>query len=74
MLAWAECNGYIMAALPELERERKKLPRQYIANVCYTIAGEDFAKWVNNRVEERNAKMTKLQDTIELDAEIAAIY
>ena len=56
MLDWACMHGYVLAALPELERERKKLPRSYIANVCNTIEGESFSKWVNKRVEERHNK------------------
>ena len=46
----------------------------YIANVCYTIVGERFAKWVDNRVKERNEKRQKEIDFIELDPDIAAIY
>ena len=47
---------------------------RYIANVCNTIAGERFAKWVDNRVKERNEKRQKEIDFIELDPEIAAVY
>ena len=31
--------GYIMNAFPLEEKEREKLPRQYIINVIYTLAG-----------------------------------
>jgi hypothetical protein len=40
----------VMMALPLLERERLKLPRGYIANVIYTIVGEDFKNQVDLRV------------------------
>ena len=74
MLDWAMMDGYVMAALPEVERERKKLPRSYIANVIYTIAGERFSKWVDKRVEERHEKRQEEQDYIELDPEISEVY
>ena len=35
-------NGSVMRALPESKDEVLKLPRAYIANVVYTLAGDDF--------------------------------
>ena len=35
----------------------EKLPRQYIANVIYTIAGNAFAKWVEAQMRKRNDKI-----------------
>ena len=35
-------NGQSLLALPEVEKEVLKLPRAYIANVIYTIVGEEF--------------------------------
>lgn len=43
MLQWAKTRPEnIMEALPMIEREVMKLPRAYIANVIFTIAGEAF--------------------------------
>ena len=44
----------VMKALPDLERERLRLPREYIANVIYTLVGDKFKQWVTTRIEARN--------------------
>ena len=46
-----------MQALP-VEREIKKLSKQYIANVIYTIVGAGFIEWVEDRVRSRNERVT----------------
>ena len=56
ILEYAADYPEVMRALPILERERLKLPRQYIANVIYTIIGEPFKAWVAQRVDERHEK------------------
>ena len=48
----------VKKALPE-ERELRKMPRQYICNVIYTLVGEPFAKWVSKGCTERNENFTK---------------
>jgi hypothetical protein len=57
MLELAEHYPEVMAALPELERERKKLPRDYISNVLYSIVGTPFRSWVEQGIEERNRRL-----------------
>ena len=47
MLDYAARSIQVMNCLPSLEREIKKLPRAYIANVIYTCLGEPFKVWVN---------------------------
>ena len=77
MLDWAKAykEGMAMIALPAVEKEIEKLPRAYIANCIYTMAGEDFADWGKRRVEVRNEKVTQQKDlAIKMDPEIAAIY
>jgi len=32
---------------PQEERERDRLPRDYVANVIYTVVGQPFQQWVN---------------------------
>ena len=48
-----------MEFLPKTEREIEKLPRAYIANVCYTVAGEDFKTWTNEKIAARNQKIVE---------------
>ena len=35
-------NGAALKALPMIEKEVHKMPKSYIANVIYTIAGDPF--------------------------------
>ena len=64
-----------MKSLPIEEKECEKLPRQYIANVIYTVIGDPFQKWVNEQVQARHAKMTKEHRTeVDMDPEIEAIF
>lgn len=74
-MKWAETRPEnVMKALPVVKRERDKLPRAYLANVIFTIAGEPFVKWIEKQVNERNAKLLREADMIEMDSQIAAIY
>ena len=41
-----------MMYLPEAYKEIEKLPRSYVANVAYTVIGDDFKKWVDDIIEE----------------------
>jgi len=54
MLAYAETRPEVMEALPIVQRERVKLSRPYLANVIYTIVGEPFKSWVEQRVNQRH--------------------
>ena len=47
MLDYGAMYPEVMKALPIVEKETKKMPRQYIANIIYTIVAEPFYKWVN---------------------------
>ena len=56
--------------LPE-EKERFKLPKQWVVNITYTMAGEDFADWVKQAIEERNHKLTVEKDLmINIDPDV----
>ena len=58
-----------------IEKEVEKLPRQYIANVIYTVVGQPFAVWVKSQMEKRNDKIKAEQDMlIDMDPEIAEIF
>ena len=68
-------NGKVLKALPEVEKETLKMPRSYICNVIYTIIGDEFQKWADKRIDERNEKVVKEKDmAINMDPQIAAIF
>ena len=77
ILEWAgqHNNGAALRALPSVRAEVEKLPRQYIANVIYTIAGEPFKEWCQEQIEARNRLRTQEHDMIiDMDPEIAKIF
>ena len=75
MLGWAASRPEnVMKALPIVQRETDKLPRAYIANVIFTMTGEAFVKWVEKQVNDRNAKIAREANMIEMDSQITAIY
>ena len=50
----------------------KKLPKQWIANVCHTLLGVIFSNWVREQVDERNKNLLfKNNELIDIDPEIA---
>ena len=55
--------------------EMKKLPKQWIANVGYSILGDTFAGWVKQQIEQRNDKLqVKGSLHIAIDPEVAAAF
>ena len=50
------------------------LPRAYLANIIYTLVGEPFKQWVEQRVNNRHDQRRQDQSLIEMDSEIAAIF
>ena len=48
----------VVNALPPI-KEIRKMPRQYIVNVMYTLLKEPFKKWVLERCEARNENFTQ---------------
>jgi hypothetical protein len=74
LLQYATRFPKVMEALPIVQKEVKKLPRQYIGNVIFTLVGEPFRQWVLERVESRNERCTVDDGAIEMDPEIAAIF
>ena len=58
-----------------IEKEMDKLPKGWIANVAYTLVGDDFATWIMNQVDARNLKIAQDRNLmINLDPEIAAAF
>jgi len=74
-LNFAKDYPEVMKAFPSVEKERKKLPRQYIINVIYTLVGQPFRDWVYRLVDNRHESVVDKRDmNIVMDPEIAAIY
>jgi len=75
MLRFAKTYPEVRQYLPAEKREVKKLPRDYISTVLYSIIGTPFAAWVERRIEDRNEKIAEEQDlNAELDPDVYAAY
>ena len=60
-----------MEYLPEEESELKKLPREFLGNVLYSVIGDRFYQWVKVQIEKRNEiRKEKQAMQIELDPQI----
>ena len=59
---------------PDAE-DLRKLPRQWVINVTYTLVGKPFADWVHARMEARNQQMVDKHDmAILMDPEVLRIF
>ena len=64
-------SSTVSKCLPTEQREVYKLPRAYLANVIYTLVGDKFRKWVEQKIEERNEKIMQEQNmAIDMDPEV----
>ena len=60
----------VNAFLPD-DRDLSKLPRQWLANVFYTVIGGPFQVFVDKLIEARNTKVAKQGNVmIEMDEEV----
>jgi hypothetical protein len=66
-LSYAASKPAVMEALPSVLREREALPRGYLANVIYTLVGEPFKHWVEQRVNNRHNQRRQEEGMIEMD-------
>ena len=57
MLEFAKSYPIVETALPMEQREILKLPRDYIASLCYTLVGRPFVDWVDAQVQTRNRRI-----------------
>ena len=67
------CSGYpeVDNYLPD-EIDLKKVPKQWLVNVCAAVIGEPFKRWVWDRVVDRNNEMnSKHEVMIAADKDIA---
>ena len=75
MLEWAKRHPEVFNALPREQAEIESLHRTYIANVIYTVVGEDFRDWVNKKMQERTKRIAEERDmNIKMDPEIYQVY
>jgi hypothetical protein len=55
--------------------EIPRLPKEFLANVAFTVVGKPFGTWVKQQIEDRNQRLTiDKQLNIELDPELAAAF
>ena len=53
----------------------RKLPRQWVINVTYTLVGKPFADWVQAHMEARNQQLVEKHDmAIIMDPEVLRIF
>ena len=65
-----ECLRYL-----PIEKEWEKLPKQFLTNIVFTCIGTPFAKWVKERISERNSKIVEKQNlAIDMDPDILAAF
>ena len=75
MLEFAKDYPAAIKHLPTDMKEIKKMPRNYISNVLYTVIGEPFRSWVYTLMEQRNRDVAfKDEDYAQLDPEIYALF
>jgi peptide subunit release factor RF-3 len=75
LLAYAKQREDVMRALPAVQHEILKLPREYLGNVIITIVGDPFQEWVDAQISARNAKYKEEHDqNLEVDSEVEAAY
>ena len=71
---WLEQDQEVAAHFPE-GKEYWRLPRSYTINLIYSVKGDAFAEWVEERIKARDQKHIEKQDlAIQLAPEIAAAF
>ena len=66
--------GVVNDYLPDPE-EFRKLPRQWLINVTYTLVGQPFADWAKAIIEARNQKLVDEQKlAIDMDPQILQFF
>ena len=74
LLKKAEETPGVFDYFPE-RRDFSRLPRQWIANVLFTVVGQPVADFVNKSIKERNDRVAENRNLIiELDPAIAEAF
>ena len=64
----------VRAHLPD-DRDIRRLPRQWIVNIIFSLTGDSFREWVSTMIHRRNDNVALKHDLmIELDPEIARAF
>ena len=67
-------NPIVLEYLPA-QKEMMALPREYLITVLHSILGEDFKKWVDQQIAQRDlASKINMNENISMDPEIAKIF
>ena len=75
MLELAKKYPRVFKALPAEQAEIESLHRGYVANVIYTIVGDNFQDWIDKKLKERTKKLMSERDmNISMDPEIYKIF
>ena len=75
MLEWAKKYPKVFKALPAEQAEIESLHRGYVANVIYTVVGENFQEWIDKKLKERTKKLCTSRDmNITMDPEVYKIF
>ena len=60
--------------LPDL-KELLKMNRGYLSNVIYTLVGQPFKDFVDERIQQRNQAMQEKRNLlVHLDSEVARVF
>ncbi len=60
--------------LPEA-KELPKVPRQWLANVIFSVVGQPFADWVDSVIQQRNSKIVANDNRfVAMDPEVYAAF
>ena len=74
-IAWSEPYEEVMECLPASMLEIKKLPRQYLINVIYTIMGSEFKQYVDELIQKRHQRIAEdATQNIIMDADIVEAF
>ena len=80
-LAVIELLGFLQAYptfwtyIPDDGLERRRLPKQWIANVAWRIVGDEFGEFVAGRIEERNEALAEGRGMmIDMDPDVAEAF
>ena len=61
--------------VPTEGKELRKLPKQWLVNVAWTIVQDPLGEWVKAQIEERNYKMAVEKNLmINMDPEVAQAF
>ena len=68
--SYDECTKF----LPD-EKEIRKVPKQWLINMIYTLIRDPFSEWVKSLIDARNKKVTVAHNLlIDMDPEVAAAF